>query len=318
MKSQNKMKKEQNVLGQGKKSRYNPDLADQENRKADLEKRLNKNNPQDKIESAKKENTKSKIITSGDYLVLTDIKCQDSKGDVFEEYKVIKLARNLSNTVGFIHETTYLDAVKSLQKKSDGEFLPSAALTCNILMALFEEKDNPDVNAVLKKYKKYNAIHGWVHQNTVINRNQKMIIHYPKRDDIGNWILRYTYNDSYEYNKQLKTIYLPYQSDEVNIKNQAGETFRSEEIRDISITDAVLIPHYLEFLQNLTGLKDPKSLKNISDYLGLNDLFIASANHELDNICRVNLGGINDRFNINAETSFVNNYQLAYRAVKEL
>ena len=66
-----------------------------------------------------------------------------------------------------------------------GLFLPSFALSCNILAALYSKRNDPEINKVLMQYKDKGTGNGWHAQNTIVDWGANKIIHYPTKNTNG-------------------------------------------------------------------------------------------------------------------------------------
>ncbi|MBI5798022.1 hypothetical protein HZA98_03920 [Candidatus Woesearchaeota archaeon] len=128
--------------------------------------------------------------------------------------------------------------------EQQGLFIPSFALSCNILAALFKGKDNPDAKAVLDQYKDKGNGDGWHAQNTLINYMNSEIIHYPSAAD---------FNATNPINLQQNRIVLP---------------FDKSVLEDALLKDALKTSSFADYVQKLTGLDDPSILVDIGKYFG--------------------------------------------------
>ncbi|MBI5797629.1 hypothetical protein HZA98_01855 [Candidatus Woesearchaeota archaeon] len=140
-----------------------------------------------------------------------------------------------------VHRAPYGHAVYAEQQ---GLFIPSFALSCNILAALFKGKDNPDAKAVLDQYKDKLNGNGWHAQNTVIDYARSEIIHYPSAAD---------FNATNPINLQQNRIVLP---------------FDKSVLENTPLEDALKTSSFADYVQKLTGLDDPSILVDIGKYFG--------------------------------------------------
>ena len=84
-----------------------------------------------------------------------------------------------------ISHTPY-DWIIHLENK--GLFLPSFALSCNILAALYSKRNGTEINKVLLQYKDKGNGNGWHAQNTIVDWGANKIIHYPTKNTNGDSI----------------------------------------------------------------------------------------------------------------------------------
>ncbi|MFH0752157.1 MAG: hypothetical protein V1914_01010, partial [archaeon] len=107
-----------------------------------------------------KEVSSVEIVNKNSYLVLEDICCVDSDGIEFERYGELFVAKDIVRDVdGSQVSFTPYAAVVHLEKQK--MFLPSVALSCNILAYLYANKEDSEVNKVLMQYKDKGNGRGW-------------------------------------------------------------------------------------------------------------------------------------------------------------
>ena len=176
---------------------------------------------------------------AGDFLKLENIVCRDAKGNVFEQYDEIYLAKDIfreQNGEGKLF-TPYQAIAYSEQQ---GLFLPSFALSCNILVALFNQRDNPEAAKILQQYKDYGPCYGWHAQNTIVDWGKQEIIHYPQDADFP------SDGGNEKINKGRKRISLG---------------FQRKKLKNSSLEEALQQGREFQtYLKNLTGLSDPAQL----------------------------------------------------------
>src|SRR3989338_6698593 len=138
---------------------------------------------------------RSAASTTIDHILLRDIRCIDADGTVFEQYPELRVACDIVRTgTGHRSFTPYLAISYFEQQQPAGLFLPSVALSCNIVAALFTlavEKQvdgsyktkDPIAKALLDHYNNHGAGHGWHAENSVIDYQNERIIHYPTAED---------------------------------------------------------------------------------------------------------------------------------------
>ncbi len=212
------------------------------------------NPPKNKKENGKKSAVEDvptgtpTITNAADFLVLENIVCVGADKKVFERHDRLYVAKEIERDASAqINFTPYQAATHFEQK---GLFLPSFALSCNIVAALYQNKSNADIRKVLEQYKDHGAGYGWQAQNTVINWKGKKIIHYPHDKDFpedgGN--------------------------DKINAASlgRARTTFSFVPVGfgDILLEEALQKQEFSKYIRNLTGLKDPSILVEIGKYFG--------------------------------------------------
>ena len=124
------------------------------------------------------------IIDAKDFLILENIVCYGSDGKPFEQHDRIAIAKDVVRKQDGSHARfTPYQAIVHFEKAGNGLFLPSYALQCNILIALFQNRANPETNKVLMQYKDYRPGYGYHNNNTVADGEGGHIIHYPHDAD---------------------------------------------------------------------------------------------------------------------------------------
>ena len=212
------------------------------------------NSPKDKKENGKKPaedaaptGTPTVITSAADFLLLENITCVDSNNNPFEKYDKLQVRKDIfrNGQNGQLNFTPYNAAVHCEQ---NGLFLPSFALTCNIVAALYQNKNNSaEAKKLLDMYKDKGDGNGWHAQNTVINWGTQEIIHYPRDADFPVHGGKSNINKS---QPQLKLLF-----------NRTG-------FKDTTLVDGLQIPNFKRYVQNLTGLQNPSILDGIGSYFG--------------------------------------------------
>ena len=197
-------------------------------------------------EKASEEDNVSVVKDLVDCLVLQDISCCDADGNVFENYSRLHVAKDIfRNDKGEqLRKSLYGHAVFA---EEQGLFLPSFALTCNILEALYQGKSDPEVDKVLMQYKDNGNGPGWHVQNTVVDWKKRQIVHYPVDNDF------------------------PEHGGNKNINNGGSRTslgFKVKGFGYMLLKDALKKKEFRRYVMNLTGLKNPEILIEIGDYFG--------------------------------------------------
>ncbi|MEK6899832.1 MAG: hypothetical protein AABX05_01785 [Nanoarchaeota archaeon] len=204
------------------------------------------------------------VSTVGDFLHLGNISCVDADGNTFEQYNNLAVSKDIfRNGQAYITLTPYQAVVHSQGK---GLFLPSIALSCNIVAALFQQAVRMGANGayttldleakkVLDQYKDYGSGHGWHAQNTVINYETQKIIHYPCDADFPN------HGGASNINSSRQRIELPFEKIKKN-----GLFSRDNVLRNKTLEDGLKDPLITPFVKQFTGLADPSILIQIGQY----------------------------------------------------
>ena len=176
-----------NLTWKGKTLEERANELAKEKKKQELEAKLAKKRKlkEPSAEPKKKDSEENKnlgVKDSADYLVLQGVSCQDYKGNIFEEYSEIHVAKDIfRNDKGEQLRKNPYDHV--VYAEEQGLFLPSFALTCNILQALYQGRSDPEASKVLMQYKNKGSGYDWHVQNTLVDWKNRQIIHYPVDSD---------------------------------------------------------------------------------------------------------------------------------------
>ena len=234
------------ILGDSgtRKTNYDPELAGRLNKEAELESKRKK------AETGNNEITNTSpprpdavnvptSTTIDDYIMLENITCTGAGGNIFEKYDKIYVKKDIEKDAeGNELDFTSYDAVVHLEEKR--LLLPSFALTCNILKELYQNRSNPDIKKVLQQ-----CVEQWHAQKTIIDFNTEQIIHYPTTQD---------------YDETLKAV-------------NAGRTkttlnFKKATLQDELLESALQKTAEKRYVQQLTGLQNPRILVEIGKYFG--------------------------------------------------
>src|SRR3989338_5770210 len=198
-------------------------------------------NPEPKNPEPKNPEPPSRIsFSEGDFLTLEDLSCVDADGNVFESYDRLDVARDIFRAGNAqVDSTPYAHAVHCEEMSL---FLPSFALTCNIVARLYEGKSDAHVEKVLQQYKDKGNGFGWHAQNTIIAYGSSEVIHYPSARD---------FSQSTAVNASQSHVVLP---------------FVKDSLEDALLKDALHDASSRRFLQQLTGLENPEVLIPIGEY----------------------------------------------------
>ena len=181
-------------------------------------------------------------FSEGDFLTLEDLSCVDADGNVFESYDHLDVARDIFRADGKqVSRTPYNHVVHCEEM---GLFLPSFALTCNIVARLYEGKSDAHVEKVLQQYKDKGNGAGWHAQNTIIDFGSSKVIHYPSARDFS-------------------------QSTAVNgSQGHVALSFVKDSLEDALLKNALHDASTRRYVQQLTGLHEPEILIEIGKYFG--------------------------------------------------
>src|SRR3989338_4019671 len=200
-------------------------------------------NPEPKNPEPKNPEPPSRIsFSEGDFLTLEDLSCVDADGNVFESYDRLDVRKDIFRSDGKqVSRTPYAHAVHCEEM---GLFLPSSALTCNIVARLYEGKSDAHVEKVLQQYKDKGNGFGWHAQNTIIAYGSSEVIHYPYASD---------FSGVTAVNASQSRVVLPF------VKDSLEDALLKNALHDASTR---------RYVQQLTGLHEPEILIEIGKYFG--------------------------------------------------
>ncbi len=183
------------------------------------------------------------VTNLDDFLVLHNISSVDADGTIFEQYPKLRVRKDIfrDQNGGQVNHTPYDWIVHCEQ---NGLFLPSFALSCNIVAALYKNRNNADANALLQQYKNHGAGWGYQAQNTVINYGTQEVIHYPSAADFN----------------QIAAVNATFQ-------RKTGR-FDKATLQDSLLENALKDAAHTRYVKQLTGLADPADLVEIGKYFG--------------------------------------------------
>src|SRR3989338_3064620 len=122
------------------------------------------------------------VTSLADYIKLENISCVDADGNEFERYDTLYVAKDIIRKPdkNQVEKTLYQWAVYF---EGEGLFLPSFALSCAVVAALYQQKSNPEIEKVLQQYKNKGNGTGYQAQNTIVDYALEEIAHYPTAAD---------------------------------------------------------------------------------------------------------------------------------------
>ncbi|MBI4152334.1 hypothetical protein HY495_01375 [Candidatus Woesearchaeota archaeon] len=195
-----------------------------------------------------------RALNAGDYIKLENIVCVDADGVEFEKYPQLYVSRDIFRESNG-QQKNYTPHNAAVYCEQNGLFLPSFALTCNYLAALFsmavEKKTDGSykmkdatAKALLDQYKDKGNGNGYHAQNTIVDFSDQTIIHYPTPADFG-------------------------QTNAVNAAHpRISKTFVKVTLQDSVLETALQDQAHLRYVKQLTGLRDPLVLVEIGNYFG--------------------------------------------------
>lgn len=182
-----------------------------------------------------------------DFVCLENIVCTDADGNVFEQYPKLCVKKDVErNPQGQFLRFTPYNAESHFQQQSNGLFVPSFALSCNILAALFQQKDDNEIKTILRQYKNYGQGYGWHCQNTLIGYAGQQIIHYPQDSD-------------FPCNGGTRGI---------NTDRRKHLQFAKSGLKNVALEDALNDANTARFVRQFTCLQNPAVLRDIAEYFG--------------------------------------------------
>lgn len=183
----------------------------------------------------------------GEYVWLKEVCCKDEYGDMMEYYNKIFVKTSPATTNKKRSSYFKLQRAISFFERQKGDvFLPSTALTCNILAKIYELRHYEEMENLLLQYSDHKANDGWHLQNTIIDWKGQRIIHYPGYSEAPKKIRKRDMN----YNRDCKIL-----------------GFKFEHVEDTKLEFLLQEPDTTCFIKDLTGLEKPEILVEIGDYL---------------------------------------------------
>ena len=185
----------------------------------------------------------------GEALMLKNVSCTDSTGQVFEHYEALAIKKK-PEEYDMIRDT--YNSARYFEQQGEGWFLPSLALICNILVKLFKYKEQvPDADKILRDYFVSNTFA----QNTVINNEKKEIINYPRHEDL-------------QFFRMDDGSKVPLERPEINVNHNRTVLGFAGGLSNFKLSQVRKGKRW-EFLQQLTGLPYPTKLVEIADHYGV-------------------------------------------------
>jgi len=217
--------------------------------------RLQEEAQKPKVPTAGAQPTIPPATVSSHALVFENITCVGADNKPFEHYDKLSVIADVVrgngtydySTVQKHQPFTPYQGISFFEQRGKGLFLPSMALTCNLVVASYLNKNQPACEALLQQYKNNGPGQGYHAQNTVINWGAAQIIHYPGDSDFPNHGGNNNVNQSRPHTRF---------------------TFDGTGFSSTTLEDALKLPNFKAYIQNFTGLPDPSVLIDISAYFG--------------------------------------------------
>ncbi|MBI4147083.1 hypothetical protein HY494_00330 [Candidatus Woesearchaeota archaeon] len=201
-----------------------------------------------------------------DFLAVEYLQCVDADGNVFEQHDNLYVRKDIErDEAGKQINFTPYRAIVHFESK--GMSLLSFAGTYNLVAALYQNRDNPEVKPVLMQYKNKGNGDGWHAQNTVIDWGEQKIIHHPHQNDFTK------HGGKTEINQAHQRILLPF------IRKEERKILWDRSLSHTTLEKGLKDPLMARFVRQLTGLQDPSTLVEIGSYFGKTvQVWISSSN----------------------------------------
>ena len=240
------------------------------------------------------------ITNAADFLLLENIICVDADNKPFEKYDKLQVRKDIfrNGQNGQLNFTPYNAAVHCEQ---NGLFLPSFALTCNIVAALYQNKNNnAEAKKLLDMYKDKGNGNGWHAQNTVINWGTQEIIHYPRDADFP--VHGGTNNINAQQSRESEDSLIASTSFQ---QSRIVLSFERDGLENEPLKKALKKPVAVRYTKNLSGLREPVVLVEVGDFFGKTAYQWVSSSDETRAAW---LGCNNSNFVLNAGSNLDVNY----------
>ena len=180
---------------------------------------------------------------TADYICLENITCVDADGNVFEQYPKIYVRKDVEKDADgkIVYFTAYNAAAHFEQKAMRN---PSFALHCNMLVALYAQRQEPELNKVLMQYKDKGNGNGGHKPNTLISYAGQEVIHNPNDSDFP--------SDGGNSN--------------INAGRRVALGFSKQDLKSMPLEQALSDTVALRFVKQLTGMANPDLLVELGKY----------------------------------------------------
>ncbi|GEM_PF-1625662 len=191
-----------------------------------------------------------------DFLAVENIQCVDADGNPFEQYDRLLVDKDVVRSDDGKHVNFIPYRAITHFEKNGSLFLPGIALSSNILAALYQHRDDPEVKPVLMHYKNHGAGFGWHAQNTVIDWGEQKIIHYPHKNDFTE------HGGKTSINQARQRTLLSF------ARKEKRKIFWDRSLSNTTLEKGLEDPLMARFVRQLTGLENPSLLVEIGNYFG--------------------------------------------------
>ena len=188
------------------------------------------------------------------HLLVEGLSAVDVEGKVIESYPQLLVMKDVfRDAQGKLRYFAHYQAIKHCEQ--EGYFLPPTQITCAIVAACFQHKDNPEANKVLMQYKDKGNGNGWHVQNTVVAYGKSNIISYPHDTDF------HAYGGTDNINASHVRTELPF-------NKSKGIWPVNKNLKSMILEDGLKNPLEFAFVKQFTGLQGSSILVEIGKYFG--------------------------------------------------
>jgi len=177
------------------------------------------------------------LFDANKQVVLENVSCIDAKMQIIEKYKRVSFEKEIIAVKNSANENLS-NVNTSLQKKN--AFIPSIALTCNLLAALYEYRENPFSRQMILEYIRPKEQGVWFKTSSTVNWKEQKMKYYDSRESKF------------------------FESKNVECKNSISDSKNAFQNISLYRSGEVLLETLLKenesFVKNLTGLRNPEIL----------------------------------------------------------
>ena len=184
------------------------------------------------------------LLNPDSYLRLENIVCVDADGNEFERYGELYVRKDIFRNQPGQTQKSFASYKAVVHCEQNGLFLPSFALSCNILQALYQRRSDTEIKTVLDQYKDKGNDIGYHAQNSLVDFARQQVIHYPTAADFDE-------TGAVNASRQRKTA-----------------AFDSSALQNELLKDALRKAAPVRYVKQLTGLREPQILVEMGQYFG--------------------------------------------------
>ncbi|MEK6951101.1 MAG: hypothetical protein AABX13_05250 [Nanoarchaeota archaeon] len=184
------------------------------------------------------------LLNPDSYLRLENIVCVDADGNEFERYGELYVRKDIFRNQPGQTQKSFASYKAVVHCEQNGLFLPSFALSCNILQALYQRRSDTEIKTVLDQYKDKGNDIGYHAQNSLVDFARQQVIHYPTAADFDE-------TAAVNASRQRKTA-----------------AFDSSALQNELLESALRKAAPARYVKQLTGLRDPQILVEMGQYFG--------------------------------------------------